>query len=236
MNMITEERWNEAQRAETRHWVGAGSSIWTILYELTEHYEELAKALPFYLDGKRGLRAIEIGPGPLAIGFFAIYASDHFEEILGIEPLPIQEISVSDKALEAYVRKVQSRMKMVRGKAEVIPFPDAVFDMASCLNVLDHTHDPDQILKEIGRVVRKGGLFILGVHTRSVLGSIVWGLRRRLHPNDSQFLAHPHSWRRCQVMNKIRAHGWQVLWQSRPPWWWLLIGRTRFQGYILSIG
>jgi SAM-dependent methyltransferase len=44
----------------------------------------------------------------------------------------------------------------VRGVAEALPFRDAVFDGALCLNVLEHVKDPFCAAREIARVMKPG--------------------------------------------------------------------------------
>lgn len=57
----------------------------------------------------------------------------------------------------------QHKMEYVTAPSERIPFPDAYFDIVSCLNALDHVDDFDATVREIKRVVKRGGLFLLSV-------------------------------------------------------------------------
>jgi SAM-dependent methyltransferase len=52
----------------------------------------------------------------------------------------------------------------VRGRAEALPLPSAVFDAAVACLVLEHVADLDGALDEIARVVRPGGTFVLLVN------------------------------------------------------------------------
>jgi SAM-dependent methyltransferase len=47
-------------------------------------------------------------------------------------------------------------------KLEELPYRDEIMDMVVCINVLDHVNDYDRCMFEINRVLRKGGMFILG--------------------------------------------------------------------------
>ncbi len=58
----------------------------------------------------------------------------------------------------------RERWRIVRGNAErELPFATATFDCAVCEQVLEHLHHPDRVLREIGRVLKPGGIMIAGV-------------------------------------------------------------------------
>ena len=58
------------------------------------------------------------------------------------------------------------------GPIEGIPAPDASFDVAICIQVLEHVDDPAQGVRELHRVTRPGGRVLLSTH-----GTMVY------HPN-----------------------------------------------------
>ena len=47
------------------------------------------------------------------------------------------------------------------GDAAALPFPDGYFDAAVCVRVLHHFDDPAPVIRELGRVVRPGGVLVL---------------------------------------------------------------------------
>ena len=53
------------------------------------------------------------------------------------------------------------QMEYVASGSESIPFPDGHFDVVTSLNSLDHVDDLDMTIREIKRVVRRGGFFLL---------------------------------------------------------------------------
>ena len=55
------------------------------------------------------------------------------------------------------ILKVDDNIKYIEASGEEIPFPDKHFDYAFCVNVIDHTKNPDKMASEIKRVVKKGG-------------------------------------------------------------------------------
>src|SRR5262249_8687542 len=46
---------------------------------------------------------------------------------------------------------------------ENIPFPDGYFDIVACLNALDDVDDLEATIREIKRVTKRGGFFLLSV-------------------------------------------------------------------------
>ncbi len=53
--------------------------------------------------------------------------------------------------------------RVVRGSAAQLPFVDASFDVALCLDVLEHHEDDLAVSRELARVVRPGGLVLATV-------------------------------------------------------------------------
>jgi SAM-dependent methyltransferase len=49
---------------------------------------------------------------------------------------------------------------------ESLPFPDRSFDVVLCDNVVDHAESPEQIVRELVRIIKPGGLlyFTVNVH------------------------------------------------------------------------
>ena len=229
--MISAERWSVAQCAEAADWAEAGTNSWRLIHELTEH-AEVAEPLHDYLRDKTALKALEVGVGPLGIGFLAVHAYAHMGEIVGVEPLPILEIEQRDAALTTYARALQDRVKVIQAKGEELPFDDDAFDITSCVNVIDHTHVPDQVLEQIGRVTRNGGLFVFGVGTLSFLGRLKWRLRRALQPNDHLYAAHPYIYGWGGMRSQLLRSGWSVLWDNRPSLFQRVFGHGRMSLWI----
>jgi SAM-dependent methyltransferase len=52
----------------------------------------------------------------------------------------------------------------LHGSIDAIPVEDAAFDVALCLQVLEHVPDPAAAVRELRRVVRPGGRVLLSTH------------------------------------------------------------------------
>lgn len=53
------------------------------------------------------------------------------------------------------------RITLIRQDASQLPFPDATFDAVVCLEALEFMPDPDQVLREMVRVLCPGGIFLI---------------------------------------------------------------------------
>lgn len=53
------------------------------------------------------------------------------------------------------------RCALLHHEAERLPFPDATFDLVTCLEALEFMMDPRAVLRDLVRVLRPGGLLVL---------------------------------------------------------------------------
>jgi SAM-dependent methyltransferase len=84
-----------------------------------------------------------------------------YGEVSGIE---LSELAVS-RARERELGEVHV------GRVEELPWEDRVFDLVTCLDVLEHTPDDIIVLQELRRVTKPGGWLLLTVPAYPVLWS-----------------------------------------------------------------
>jgi SAM-dependent methyltransferase len=73
-------------------------------------------------------------------------------------------------------------LKLVNGRAEALPFDDDSFDAVICTHVLCTVSDPQKVIQEVSRVLRKGGRFIFIEHVAAPDGSFLREQQELLDP------------------------------------------------------
>lgn len=76
----------------------------------------------------------------------------NFEEKYGIDP---SELAIKE------AKKEFPECKFIVGSAYNLPFADNFFDFVYSIDVIEHLKEPEKMLKEAKRVLKKGGIFIL---------------------------------------------------------------------------
>jgi ubiquinone/menaquinone biosynthesis C-methylase UbiE len=109
------------------------------------------------VHGLRG-RVLELGAGT---GLnLARYSRD--ARVVAVEPEPTMAGKAATRAGAA-----SATVRMVRGVAEALPFPDSSFDAVVACYVLCSVADQDRAIREIRRVLRPGGQVRVYEHVRS---------------------------------------------------------------------
>ena len=140
-------------------------SIWYYKHPLVGRFyrERINLGLRMIADRRYG-KALEIGYGAGAV-LLAIAAS--VDELYGID-LDADPITVQAR-LGSHGRAA----RLMRGSAYELPYGPAEFDLILCFSVFEHLHQYEQALREVSRVLKPGGRFLLGmpaVNTMMALG------------------------------------------------------------------
>jgi SAM-dependent methyltransferase len=129
-----------------------GALRWTLF--VVPHASRFLAAL---LDPKRGERILEIGPG---VGQHALFMARRVGPAGAVEVLDVQHDmleAVVRRAAAAGVTNVVAR----RGDAQDLPYRDASFDAAYLSAVLGEIPNPDAALRELRRVLKRGGRLVV---------------------------------------------------------------------------
>jgi methionine biosynthesis protein MetW len=118
-----------------------------------EREEEVAESRSrlgqFWSGNPTGLKVLDVGCGvgstsqPLTGG----------NEVYGLELRETAVAKAIQRGVNAFVWDVEERF----------PFADGEFDMVICNQVLEHLFEPRKTLREIYRVLKSGGIFLVGV-------------------------------------------------------------------------
>lgn len=123
--------------------------FWKYLYSTKEDYLEFRKQ-----DAKEKMKhfkdlvdrdgiGVDVGCGLISV----FHGMEN--RVIALDPL-----------MEGYnqiLRHEEDNIKYLEASGEEIPFPNEYFDYAFCVNVIDHTPNPNKMANEIKRVVKKGG-------------------------------------------------------------------------------
>jgi ubiquinone/menaquinone biosynthesis C-methylase UbiE len=146
-----------------------GRRVVTLLYDWSARvYDRIKGFNPGYEQWFLGLplsRALADHPDPLILDVAtgtARLARTLFQQngfrgrIIGLD--------LSRKMLQQAVRETElwaNRITFIRQNAVQLPFSDATFDAVVCLEALEFMPDPDQVLREMVRVLQPGGVFLI---------------------------------------------------------------------------
>ena len=112
----------------------------------------------------RGANVLDLG---CAGGFMAEALARRGAKVTGIDP--------AAKAIEAARAHAAGEGLDIRydvGTGEDMPYPDAAFDVAVCVDVLEHVADLDRVLAQTFRVLRPGGRFLFDTINRNALSRL----------------------------------------------------------------
>lgn len=137
------------------------------LAQRQEDWADFAKNLPElaeYLKDGAGKRVLEVGCGLISPLEFA----EGDAEIKAVDPL-----------VEGYQQMIDLNGRRVRYETmsgEALAFEPETFDAVTCLNVIDHTPNPDRMMAEIHRVLKTGGKLFFQVNYDPALSPAHYGL------------------------------------------------------------
>ena len=138
--------------------------------------ERLATPAPLVLD-------VATGTGRLPL---ALLAEPDFQGRVIALDLSRRMLAVAAEKLAPY----GGRVALLHHTAEHLPFPDGAFDLVTCLEALEFMPRPHDVLSELVRVARPGGLLLLTNRQ---------GRDARLMPG--------HAWPDARLERELRALG-----------------------------
>jgi len=171
-NAKIDKRWSTAQKHEVefqKHWNDSEQTI-EYIKEYWEKYRYLNQ-IEKYINLADSSKILDIDSGAFGV-LRIIPRGDRY----GIDPL-----------MDFYRSKYRlpKDITWASGVGENIPFKADFFDLIFCVNVLDHTSNPNEVLNEIKRVLNPKGNFILTVNCHGVIPKIymqIFSIKDVMHP------------------------------------------------------
>jgi len=110
-------------------------------------------------------------------------------------------------------KEAHIKLDLIRGKANVIadahylPFRSEIFLKVVMYEVIEHVHHPKQVLSEIYRVLKNGGILELTTPNIMFIGNYFWWI---INPNKLQISDHIYSWRLPELKNLLQLTGFKI--------------------------
>jgi ubiquinone/menaquinone biosynthesis C-methylase UbiE len=149
--------------------------------------------------GWEGMNLLDVGTGD----GYTIRLVKPQGEVIGIDP-------DSTMAASATAKGVVFR----EGSAYKIPFPDSSFDLATCIEVVEHLDTPKEALQELHRVLRPGGFAIMTTPVPKASWRLLWWAWTKFGPGK-RWETSPHvtdifMWGDEGLVNMLKRFGFEV--------------------------
>ncbi len=119
--------------------------------EISKHYENL-----------NSLKVLDVGCGA---GFATNYLAEYCGELTGID--------LAAGALNTAKKFGTYPVDYILADARKLPFENDTFDVVICLDFLEHVTEPEQIVQQIAKVLKPGGLFFYHTFSQNWLAYLV---------------------------------------------------------------
>ncbi len=144
-----------------------------------------------WIDATAFARAADVGCGP-GIAAEGLFKPETW-------PLGVDCSLEMARRARARARERNVAAASVAGKVEALPLRDGSFDLVLCINCLEFVEHREAALRELARVLQKGGTAIVGVMNRRS----VWEVSRRLR---RPFSSHTYYRGRFFSAGELRSH------------------------------
>ncbi len=142
-----EKRWSEAQTKEDAFWQRNGV-LRSEMGRVNSRYGPVIREIARSLNADSSI--LDVGCGPTCSA-----------QLFGKG-----KKTYLDPLMDSYQKTYSDRLpngEKITSTAEEIPKVDKSFDVAICVNALDHMIHPEKALMEVRRVLKEDGIFVLGI-------------------------------------------------------------------------
>jgi len=186
-----DQRWKIAQQYEQNWWENYHVDI--------QWYRDVAldieKLVTPFIKLSENTHILEIGAGPC--GSISFFKSNYR---YAIEPL-------NDFFSREYADVRDSHVKYQKGVGEELPYENCFFDLLIIDNVIDHCLDPEKVICEMKRVLKRGGIIFLRIHIYHEWGVFIRKIMELLLIDKG----HPHSLTLKKLRNVIKNQNLKII-------------------------
>ncbi len=150
----------ESSRADWENFWDRGRE----LQEVYKDSERLVENLLKVVDVK-GKKVLEVGAGTGRDGYHLIKA--------GAEVHFLDYADNSLKIIQQIARESKISVPMIQGDATMSPVQDESYDIIYHQGLMEHFHEPEHLVKENIRLLKKGGLLLIDVPQRYHIYTII---------------------------------------------------------------
>jgi 2-polyprenyl-3-methyl-5-hydroxy-6-metoxy-1,4-benzoquinol methylase len=191
-------------------------------YSIDDYYEK--SPLPIRLIEKKRLAIIRAMVGPCRGLDLAEIGSGGGHVLRMFREAKLTAVDVSDVFLDtARTNLAGYDCRFVKGEVDKLDLPKRSFDRVICTEVLEHTQDPEAILRAIRRLLRDDGVAVITVPNDPLilrLKGIVrktpagWVLGKRVNWGGDEF--HIHRWKPREFRRVLERHFHVTDYQAAP--------------------
>ena len=146
-----EINFNKYKERGAYHWQGIGKNVFYSNAFLKARYQMVLNQIPLF---KNKEKVIDIGCGDGALSY--LIKTKKGGEISGIDPSP-EAIKIAQSKFDKFNVK---NCSFKTGSGYRLPYKDNSFDYAVLADVIEHVNQPEKILKETKRVLKKKGIIV----------------------------------------------------------------------------
>ena len=160
-------------------------SLYTVLLEELSH-------IPFQ-------SALDLGCGTGEM-LKLILQEDTHKELCGID--------LSEKMLAVAKSKLPEQVKLILGDSESLPFSDNAFDVVYCNDSFHHYPAPQNVLREVYRVLKPGGTFLMGDCWQPLVGRAIMNFYMR-HSKEGDVKIYSEAEMVSMLSERFRDVSWE---------------------------